>query len=162
MHESLQSPLWFRKIIGSTLGGRAYLLHHGHGHNSHYTTLATLNHIELQFNDFGLGMRLFGKCPTLRESPKLPVLLINNSARTTIIPKNVVHYWAQRCTFDPFDVSSCGSVKWGRDTLMGGNVGGVTTWDPSSNRRGSLLLELPGHYIKFSLIHRITHIWIYC
>ena len=103
-------------------------LRHDHGHKSHYTTLATLSHIKLQFKNHGLGMRLFGKCPTLRKSPTLPVLSINNSTRAVIIPKNVIHYRERRWTFDPFDVLLCDLVKGGRgDTLMRGNVGGVTT-----------------------------------
>jgi len=79
-----------------------------------YTTLATLNHIELQFKDLCLGTRLFGKCPTSRESPKLPVLSINNNARAIIILKNVIHYRARQWTYDPVDVPSCGLVNWGR------------------------------------------------
>ena len=101
-----------QKIIRSTVRGVSSL-RHDHGHKSHYTTLATLSHIKLQFKNHGLGMRLFGKCPTLRKSPRLPVLSINNSTGAVIIPKNVIHYRVQRWTFDPSDVSLCDLVKWG-------------------------------------------------
>ncbi len=74
-----------QKIIGSTMRGATSFVH-DNGHLGHYPTLAMLNHTEFQFKGLGLGMKLFVKCLTLRESPKLPVLSINNSTRAIIIP----------------------------------------------------------------------------
>ncbi len=80
-----------QKIIGSTMRGVSSFVHED-GHLGHYPTSAMLNHTEFQFKGLDLGMKLFVKCLTLRESPKLPVLSINNRTRAIIIPKNVMHY----------------------------------------------------------------------
>ncbi len=80
-----------QKIIGRTMRG-AFSFVYDDGHLGHYPTLAIVNYTEFQFKGLGLGMKLFDKCLTLSESPKLPVLSINNSTRAIIIPKNVMHY----------------------------------------------------------------------
>ncbi len=112
MRESLQKLLWFKKIILSTMRGTSSFLHDDE-HLRHYPTAAMQNHTEFLFKSLGLGMKLFDKCLTLRESPKLPVLSINNSTRAIIIPKKRDALHLRRWTFDPFDVPSCGLVKWG-------------------------------------------------
>ncbi len=89
-----------QKIIGSTMRGVSSFVH-GDGYLGHYPTSTTLNHTEFQFKGLGLGMKLFVKCLTLRESPKLLVLSINNSTRAIIIPKNVLRYIHDNGHFTP-------------------------------------------------------------
>ncbi len=62
-----------QKLIGSTTRGASSFVRDD-GQIRYHQTLATLNHTEFQFKGPGLGMKLFYKCLTLRESPKLPVL----------------------------------------------------------------------------------------
>ncbi len=74
-----------QKIIGSTMRGASSFVY-GDEHLGHYLTSAKLNHTEFQLKGHCLGMKFFDKCLTLRESPKLPVLSINNSTRAILIP----------------------------------------------------------------------------
>ncbi len=88
-----------QKIIGSTMRGASSFVYDD-GHLGHYLTSAMLNHTEFQLKGLGSGMKLLDKGLTLRESPKLPVLSINNSTRAIIILNNLkINYFKNTLLF---------------------------------------------------------------
>ncbi len=129
---------------------------HDDGHLGHYPISAVLNHTEFQFKGLSLGMKLFDKCLTLRESPKLPVLWINNSTRAIIIPKNMMHY-----THDDGQLTLLTShhVAWWSGE---GHIDAWKCWRSQylkpqhrTDVTAPKVVDLPRHYINFGLIRRI-------
>ncbi len=115
-----------------------------------------LNHTEFQVKGFGLGMKLFDQCLSLRESPKLPVLLINNSTGAIIISKNVMHYIHD----GHLTLLTSHHVAWWSGE---GHIDAWKCWrsqylrpQPRTDVTAPKVVDLPGHYINFGLICRIT------
>ncbi len=128
-------------------------------HLRYCSTSTMLNHTEFLFKGLGLGMKLFDKCFTLKESPKLPILSINNSTTAIIISKTVMHYIRKRWTFDPFEVHH---VAWWSEE---GHIDAWKCWrnqylrpQPRTDVIAFIVVDLPGHYINFGFIRRITPI----